>query len=115
MELMNAVALLNHPRSLEVLISHYQRHPDDFTREPALAHQFAVSVTRLGESRAFEILESLYLDHDDHALRWRVLEALATGGGPDSALALSRLSEREHRKDVRREIDRLLRMLPITT
>jgi len=70
-ELILAIANLNDPNSLSTLISYYDMYKKDFTNSIFLAYAFVSGVNFLCQTKAYNILYSLYINYNEILLRGR--------------------------------------------
>lgn len=69
---------------LKILMEYAETHRRELARSQILALEVATSFRNLCQSRAAPVLEWLFWTHTSLAVRWRIVEALASGGGPDA-------------------------------
>jgi hypothetical protein len=113
-ELLLAIATIHAPDSLSIILDYWNEHQDDFVANEYLAFQFASCCAALCQSRPCTELERLYLGHDCVTLRAKIIEALASAGGPDCLHILQALEGREHSPPLRGLLRQAILMIDIT-
>jgi hypothetical protein len=73
------------------MINYYKNNEPIFKTNVSLAYFFVKGVLFLCQSKAYEILETLYLAHNNLLLRRKIIEALICGGGPKCLEVLEKI------------------------
>jgi hypothetical protein len=113
-ELLLAIAAIHAPDSLSIILDYWNEHQDDFVASEYLAFQFATCCAALCQSHPCAALERLYLGHDSVTLRTKIIEALASAGGPDCLHILQVLESREHSPALQGLLRQAILMIDIT-
>jgi hypothetical protein len=113
-DLLRAIAAMHEPDSLSIILDYWNEHQDDFMASENLAFQFATCCAALCQSRPSAELERLYLGHTCVTLRAKIIEALASAGGPDCLHILQALERHEHSPALQALLRQTILMIDIT-
>lgn len=111
--LIQSVGKLNNPNCINILLNYYNKHRLVFKKNPLLAYVFSSAIVDLCVSRAYNELYELYCWHNNTLIKYKVIEALSSGGGPNSLLILKKIQETENNVILRNEISQQINSMKV--
>lgn len=113
-EIIEAIGLINSPDSLDYLLEYFNEKNAEFLVDPILADSLLKSIISLCQSKAYIILYKLYINHDIHIVKYKIIESLTIGGGPKSLQILNKIKEFEKDKYLLKFLIKQLKIIKIT-
>lgn len=114
MELIKAIGLTNQSNSADILIEYYSKHKHELINNESLAFQYISAMLFLTQSKAHKSLSEIYVHSKSHLIRLKLIETLATVGGPKCLQALKDIYGIESDQKIRNEIQKFINIIPIT-
>lgn len=114
MELINAIGLTNQLDSVNLLMQYYSERTSEILENELLAFQYVSATLSLVQSKPYAILQEIYLRHENRLIRWKIVESLASAGGPKCLQVLKTIYSLEDEEDLKKQIQKYIDIIPIT-
>lgn len=114
MELIKAIGLTNQGNSADILIEYYSKRKNELLNSESLAFQYVSAMLFLTQSKAYGSLYEIYVHFKSQLIRLKLIETLATVGGPKCLQVLKDIYQIEKDRKIKNEIQKFINVIPIT-
>lgn len=112
--LIRAISMTKQVDSLDVLIDYYHHNKKEFQRDETLTYNFVSAIFFMYQSKPYPILFELYNNHKSLLIRWKIVETLASVGGPKCLDILTHLRDKENNEVLKKQMNDFIRNMFIT-
>lgn len=114
-EIIQAIGATNQVDSMGRLMNYYQECKGDILEDAMMSHAMVNAIFSLGQSDGYGIMHEIYQHQDSHIIRWKIVESLATAGGPKSLSVLRSIYDLEQDQTIKDTVKAFIDMTRITT
>ncbi|MEK7517086.1 MAG: HEAT repeat domain-containing protein [Patescibacteria group bacterium] len=114
-ELINAIGATNHIDSVDILMDYYSEFKDEIANNETLAYSIVNAMLFLSQSRPYKILHEMYHTQKSKLVRWRIIETLASAGGPNSLTILKEINKSEADAELKSISQKFIALTKVTT
>lgn len=114
MGIIDAIGLTNQSSSADILMEYYSKNKNELLDNEPLTFHYISAMLSLTQSKGYESLHEIYIHSKSQLIKLKLIETLATVGGPKCLEALKDIYRTEKDPKIKNEIEKFINMIPIT-
>jgi len=114
MGIIKAIGATNQIDSVDILIQYYNDSRSEILQSDLLAFEYVSAMQSLAQSKPYESLQEIYFHFQSGLIRWKIIETLATAGGPKCVEVLKVIHDKEKDLQLKEQIQKFIDIILIT-
>lgn len=114
MGIIKAIGATNQIDSVDILIQYYNDNKIEILKSEMLAFEYVSAMQSLVQSKPYRSLQEIYFHFQSGLIRWKIIETLATAGGPKCVDVLKVFLNKEGDAILKGQIQKFIDIILIT-